>query len=73
MTRHYEYSFHRLAAIAYAGVRSIGGGSGRIPGLSGTVRPARYTRANRAAVGRRTATVVAAPVRHDDSRQEQVP
>ncbi|WP_155644268.1 hypothetical protein [Burkholderia territorii] len=40
---------------------------------SGAVRPARYTRAKRAAVGQRTATAVAAPVRHDDSRQEQVP
>ncbi|RQR37131.1 hypothetical protein DIE04_25395 [Burkholderia sp. Bp8994] len=73
MTGHYEDSFHRLAAIAYAGVRSSGAGSGRPPDSSGPVRPARYTRAYRAAVGRRTATAVAAPVRRDDSRQEQVP
>ncbi|AOJ88857.1 hypothetical protein WS87_19145 [Burkholderia sp. MSMB0856] len=68
MTGHYEYSFHRSAAIAYAGVRSIVAGSGGPPDLSDAVRPARYTRANRAAVGPRTATAVAAPVRHDDSR-----
>ncbi|NIF44176.1 hypothetical protein F3J14_25510 [Burkholderia sp. Tr-862] len=68
MTGHYEYSLHRLAAIAYAGVRSIGACSGGLPDWSGAVRPGRYTRANGAAVGRRTATAVAAPVRHDDSR-----
>ncbi|RQR37524.1 hypothetical protein DIE23_04865 [Burkholderia sp. Bp9143] len=68
MTGHDEYSFHRLAAIAYAGVRSIGAGSVGLPDLSGAVRPARYTRANRTAVGRRATTAVAAPVRHDDSR-----
>ncbi|MCA8201525.1 hypothetical protein LGM71_10715 [Burkholderia sp. AU33545] len=44
------------------------GRSGGLPDLSGAVRPARYTRANHAAVGRRTATAVAAPVRLDDSR-----
>ncbi|KVQ62587.1 hypothetical protein WT22_13790 [Burkholderia territorii] len=72
MTGHYEYSFHRSAAIAYAGVRSFTASGGGLD-ASGAVRPARYTRAKRAAVGQRTATAVAAPVRHDDSRQEQVP
>ncbi|WP_060329243.1 hypothetical protein [Burkholderia territorii] len=53
-------------------VRSFTASGGGLD-ASGAWRPARYTRAKRAAVGQRTATAVAAPVRHDDSRQEQVP
>ncbi|RQZ30201.1 hypothetical protein DIE14_04950 [Burkholderia sp. Bp9017] len=70
MTGHYEYSFHRLAAFAYADVRSIGGRLRRAArAVRGVCRcPLAILAQHRAAVGRRTVTAVAAAVRNDDSR-----
>ncbi|RQV28134.1 hypothetical protein DF030_05975 [Burkholderia cenocepacia] len=78
MTGHKEYSFHRLAAFAYAGCRST---AGRLCGRFRARRihldilaenpcdasPCRHTSA-----GRCTGNPVAAAFRDDDSRQEQV-
>ncbi|NTZ06703.1 hypothetical protein FCJ60_13275 [Burkholderia metallica] len=82
MTGHNEYSFHRLAAFAYAGCRST---ADRLPGRSGvrrvhldilveTVRcvvmSARRPSAH--VGGKMHGNPVAAAFRDDDSRQEQV-
>ncbi|RXV69282.1 hypothetical protein D1006_29875 [Burkholderia stabilis] len=78
MTGHNDYSFHRLAAFAYAGCRSTGG---RLPGLPGarhvrldilaeTVRHLVTPRRRQpASVSRDThGKPVAAALRDDDSR-----
>ncbi|MPV59225.1 hypothetical protein CFB46_22895 [Burkholderia sp. HI2761] len=82
MTGHNEYSFHRLAAFAYAGCRfTAGKPPGRFgvrPGyldiLAGTVRCVAMSAHPRPAhVGwKMHGNPVAAAFRDDDSRQEEV-